>query len=494
MSPWSEEILQGRYQIIQLLQQRNSTLTYQALDLKTQQQVILKCLNIAQLQDWQSYELFERELKILAGLNHPRIPKLVDHFELEQSQPEQKRFSVLVLELIQGQTLRQRLNTGWLLDEASARDLLIQALEILIYLQSQPTPMIHRDIKPDNLMLDDHQQLYLLDFGAARSYHPDPSQTAVGTFGYMAPEQALGQPPLASSDLYALGMTALELLTRQAPQVLPRQDLHLDFQSLQSQGLLNVSAEFQNWLQQLVEPDPKQRFYNAQQALNRLKSGQSHSHRPAPGTHLLIRQFSDAGGQLIIQIYPSRISSLLQMPILKRLLVSLAFAIGIVWSCWLALFILLFWIDQFYYLLDGVANDQLSGITRQIVAGFDWLCRLFILWRVLRQAEAPLRLQTFKLEGILLTYQTEGWLSRRRRVFDLHQVSSLSVRASGMVIETQPLPFLAVQAPLQRWLRPYQVPAPLTEIEQQLIQTELKRYILQALPPDKARTLLDNSF
>lgn len=494
MMPWpAETLLQGRYRIVRELQQREATITYQALDLERQEPVILKCLNLGQLHDWQSYELFERELHVLAGLDHPRIPALRDHFELDQpgetgqSGQQNQRFAVLVLQLIAGQTLRERLQAGWRLNQDTARELAIQALEILIYLQSRQPPLIHRDIKPDNLLLDAENRLYLLDFGAARSYHHNPTHTAVGTFGYMAPEQALGQPPQPASDLYALGMTLVELLTRQSPQSLPRRDLHLDLQ-----GLLNVSPAFQHWLEQMLEPDAKQRLFNAQQALNRLESGQEpDSDRPLPGTRLSIRHTNQ---QLLIQIHPAPLRSLLQGPILKRLLLSLGFALGLVIFAWLCLFSLMVWVNEVQKLTGLSDYAQTAGWAHQLGQAFALLSRLFIVWWVLRQTEAPLRLQTLRLQGGQLSYEVAGCLSRRSRLFDLANITSLGVTASGMMIETRPKRFLPVQAPLQAWLRSYGVPAPLSGPEQLLLQSELKRYLRLTLSEDQARTLLDNSF
>lgn len=487
MSPWPADfVLNGRYQVMSCLQQREATTTYRALDLHSQQTVIIKCLNLQELQDWQAYQHYEQEVEVLAKLQHPRIPELLSHFELVT---DGQRQAVLVLQEINGQTLRERLQAGWKVNEATARDLAEQALAILNHLQNQQPPLVHRDIKPDNLLLDTDNQLYLLDFGAARN-SLNPSETVAGTFGYMAPEQALGQQAQPVSDLYALGMTLLELLTRQPPQQLPRKDLHIDFQ-----GLLNVSPTFQHWLEQMLEPDIKRRLFNAQEALNRLMSEQLPElgkSRPLAGTHLHLQPLPDG---VLLQIAPRPWQSLLQMPFLKVLLRSLGLAIVKVVVIWCFFIALVIGFDLMGFGIFGIEEAATnSAPSRWLASYLGTFCRLYIFWHVLRQVETPLRPQTLRLQGQYLSYEVAGWLSRRKLKFDLSQVRSLTISANGVTVEDKLLPFLPAQAPLQAWLCNKRIPAPLTDTEQQLLQREFKRHLRQHLPPATAQHLLSNSF
>lgn len=255
-------LLKQRYLPQRLLQSNAGHSTFQARDQISQETVILKQLHLAHLQDWSRLDLFEREVKTLASLDHPRIPRLRDHFQT----PGEPATLVLVQELIVGQTLSQHLQQG-LLNEAQARDLAEQILQILIYLQSFSSPVIHRDLKPDNLMLDAEGRAYLIDFGAVRDSALANNFTVAGTFGYMPPEQAAGQV-LPATDLYALGLTLVETLSGVPPHELPQDsDLRLDFRTA-----ITVSPHFLRWLEALTEPLAEQRPATAAEALHLLQS------------------------------------------------------------------------------------------------------------------------------------------------------------------------------------------------------------------------------
>ncbi|MBD2312308.1 protein kinase [Desertifilum sp. FACHB-1129] len=160
---------------------------------------------------------FQREAVILEqlGEGHPQIPQLYAYFA------EEGRF-YLVQEYIQGTTL----NAMAIATATEVRQLLTSLLSVLAYIHARG--VIHRDIKPNNVILrQDACQPVLIDFGAAKetmTLGMPPGESAlsiaIGTRGYMPPEQAAGKPTYAS-DLYSLGMTAIYLLTQQPPHVLP---------------------------------------------------------------------------------------------------------------------------------------------------------------------------------------------------------------------------------------------------------------------------------
>ncbi len=162
---------------------------------------------------------FGREAAVLAqlGTNHHQIPHFYDHFS------EAGNF-YLVQEWIEGTTLTQRVRQEGPLGPQAVASLLAKLLPVLTHLHENRT--IHRDIKPDNIILRAGSgQPVLIDFGAVKevmALNPNgrsavTGTVAIGTPGYMAPEQAAGRPVYAS-DLYALAMTALFLLTRRSPQ------------------------------------------------------------------------------------------------------------------------------------------------------------------------------------------------------------------------------------------------------------------------------------
>jgi tetratricopeptide (TPR) repeat protein len=260
-------ILKARYRLDKILGQGGFATTWQAQNLDTDTVCAIKEVNSALIGDWKSLELFEREAGVLSHLEHPHIPRLVEFFTLEeQGLPR----LYLVQEHIAGRSLSQLLNSGKFFNQAEAERIARAVLEVLVYLQSFSPPMIHRDIKPSNIMLDGSGKVWLIDFGAVRDQvreQQGSQPTVIGTFGYMPIEQIEGHATPAS-DLYALGMTLVHLLTRREPQSLEKKQLKVDFRPH-----VNISSAFANWIDQLIEPDVQRRFPTAQEALQQLHRG-----------------------------------------------------------------------------------------------------------------------------------------------------------------------------------------------------------------------------
>lgn len=255
------ETIADRYRITGTLGQGNSCITYAALDLHTQQPVALKALSLRHLSDWKALELFEREARILAQLDHPAIPRYLNFFQAES---ENDRSFYLVQQLAPGKSLAQLVQLGWQPDEDRVKQLAKTFLPILVYLQSLTPPVIHRDIKPHNILLNSKGQLFLVDFGSVQDAYRHTvmgGSTIVGTFGYMAPEQFRGQAVL-STDLYGLGTTLLFLLTGKSPADLPQRKLKLQFRDR-----VYLSPTFARWLERLIEPSKSDRFQDAAEAL-----------------------------------------------------------------------------------------------------------------------------------------------------------------------------------------------------------------------------------
>lgn len=262
------ELLHHRYRLIKTLHVREGHPTYLAEDTQSDPtsplQVIIKQLNLGQVKEWSELELFEREVNTLAQLKHPQIPKLLDHFR--DDSPEVSA-CYLVQTAIAGKTLRKTLDEEGPLNEAEVTALAHQILDILSYLHALNPPVIHRDIKPDNLIVDPQGQVHLIDFGAVRDATLMNQMTVAGTFGYMPPEQAAGQVKPAT-DIYALGVTLIEGLTGCAPHVLPQnQQLRLLYHDR-----VVLSDTFKRWLDVLTDPVIDQRPRNAQEALHWLKA------------------------------------------------------------------------------------------------------------------------------------------------------------------------------------------------------------------------------
>ncbi|MEA5464478.1 serine/threonine protein kinase [Leptothoe sp. PORK10 BA2] len=254
-------VVHNRYRILAILGQGGSSITYEAEDQIQGHLVAIKELSLRGLSDWKKLELFEREAQVLASLDHPGIPKYVDYFQVDT---HQNRYFYIVQALAKGPSLADLVATGQRFSEAETQQIAIEILQILEYLHALNPPIIHRDIKPQNIIRDDDGRIFLVDFGAVQTvYHNTIAfgSTVVGTFGYMAPEQFRGKA-YTNTDLYGLGATLLNLLTHQNPADLPQKRLRLDFRPA-----VTVSEEFSLWLEGLVEPGVEDRFESASTAL-----------------------------------------------------------------------------------------------------------------------------------------------------------------------------------------------------------------------------------
>jgi serine/threonine protein kinase len=259
------DIIAERYRIIDILGQGGVGITYKAQDLKSSQQVALKALSLRQMGDWKVLDLFEREARILAQLDHPAIPRYLDYFQVDT--PEDREFFI-AQELADGKSLADLVEIGWRTNESGVRRIATQILEILVYLHSLKPPVVHRDIKPQNLIWGQNAKIFLVDFGAVQDTYRSTfakGSTIIGTYGYMAPEQFLGQA-VPATDLYGLGATVLFLLTHRSPSDLPQERLKISFRSR-----IQVSEGLADWLEKMLEPDVEDRFSSAKEALEALR-------------------------------------------------------------------------------------------------------------------------------------------------------------------------------------------------------------------------------
>ena len=158
---------------------------------------------------------FEREANLLATLNHPSIPRIYDYFTEEDR-------SYLVLEFIHGKDLEAIINdTNGFLSEEQVLGWAIELCDVLSFLHAhKPDPIIFRDMKPSNIMINSAGNVILVDFGIARTFQTGQKGTMIGTEGYSPPEQYRGEAS-PTADLYALGATIHHALTRRDPRLEP---------------------------------------------------------------------------------------------------------------------------------------------------------------------------------------------------------------------------------------------------------------------------------
>lgn len=221
------DALFGRYRLVQKLGSGAQGEVWRAKTLKEDADVAIKMMYIQSVKNWKMYELFFREAQALQSLNIPGVAKFYEAVEdLEAPQP----VSVIVQEYIHGMSLARYIASGhrFLLSEIA--DIVIQLLDILDKIHNNVPSVIHRDVKPSNIMLQDidgNHKVWLIDFGAvANPQVKDGGSTLAGTYGYMAPEQLMGKP-VASSDFYSLGVLAFYLLSGVPPEQVEVQDFRL---------------------------------------------------------------------------------------------------------------------------------------------------------------------------------------------------------------------------------------------------------------------------
>jgi serine/threonine protein kinase len=264
-----EQVLQNRYQLQRQLGSNGVRQTWLALDLQAsdveKKQVAIKCLAFSETVQWDDLKLFQREGQVLQKLQHPQIPKYIDDFCIG----ENSLWYCLVQEYIPGESLKELLVLGKRFTENQVKEIAIQVLEILIELHELYPAILHRDIKPSNLIWGETGKIYLIDFGAVQDRISTEAATftIVGTYGYAPMEQFSGRA-VPASDLYALGVSLIHLLTGISPSDLPQSNLKIQFGDC-----VSLSPSFTSWLQKITEPAPENRFATARQAMDALNSG-----------------------------------------------------------------------------------------------------------------------------------------------------------------------------------------------------------------------------
>ncbi len=253
--------LQERYLVLALHGAGGMSSVYRSRDLHfpnvTKTVAVKEMINMAT--DPAMHEMivrnFEREADLLATLSHPAIPRIYDYFTHESS-------SYLVMEFIDGKDLEAVLRESEeFLPEDQVVKWAIELCDVLNYLHlHKPQPVIFRDVKPSNIMIDNHGSIRLIDFGIARIFQPGQKGTMIGTDGYAPPEQYRGEasPP---GDMYALGATLHHLLTRRDPRAEPP----FSFSERPIRDINDkVSPELEATINAALSYDPGDRFPTAE--------------------------------------------------------------------------------------------------------------------------------------------------------------------------------------------------------------------------------------
>jgi serine/threonine-protein kinase len=204
------ELIAGRYELEKLVGSGGMSNVFRAHDRLLERTVALKILHEQYTRDEDYVERFRREARAVAQLTHPNIVTVIDRGEQEGRQ-------FIVFEYIDGENLKELTNRGPL-DVREAIRLSLQVARALSFAHQRG--LVHRDVKPQNVLLNEDGQAKVTDFGIARSldvHGVTQTGTVLGTSDYIAPEQARGQKVDPKTDIYSLGVVLYELLTGDVP-------------------------------------------------------------------------------------------------------------------------------------------------------------------------------------------------------------------------------------------------------------------------------------
>ncbi|WP_237687430.1 Stk1 family PASTA domain-containing Ser/Thr kinase [Arthrobacter jiangjiafuii] len=217
----TERVLNGRYEIAELIGRGGMADVYLGRDIRLGRTVAIKVLRPDLARDPLFQSRFRREAQAVAGLNHPAIVSVYDTGDQEspQSSPEDVRLPFIVMEYVAGRTLRDMVKAGDVSPE-KAVDYVLGVLSALEY--SHRSGIVHRDIKPANVMVTPEGGVKVMDFGIARAMADSAAtmtqtQAVIGTAQYLSPEQARGETVDARSDLYSAACLLFELLASRPP-------------------------------------------------------------------------------------------------------------------------------------------------------------------------------------------------------------------------------------------------------------------------------------
>ncbi len=260
-------LLKKGYSYISMIGEGSNGKTYKGRNLKTGEIVAIKALKFSN--NLKNYELFKREADVLKSISNPGVPRFYDYIAEEGQFTE----CWLVQEYIQGRSLldmiQEKQATGKHFSEIEMLKHLTECAEIIQTLQMcYMPPIIHRDIKPSNILIreteKDGYRVCLIDFGAvANPERRNVNSTVAGTVGYMPPEQLIGDCAI-QSDYYALGATALHMLTGIVPSDFPSDGFTLLYEDKLKSIMPNISEDILYILKSLLAPQIADRPHDAE--------------------------------------------------------------------------------------------------------------------------------------------------------------------------------------------------------------------------------------
>ena len=254
-----------KYRIIRQLGEGANGITWLAVNQINGLLVAIKSLRLSMAEDFKSFELFRREAEVLSSIETPGVPKFYESVISDTAGAG----CYIVQEYIDAPSLLDLLKKKKRLSEEETLQIMKAVADILIALHmNYAPPIIHRDIKPSNILCEwsgGLQRVWLIDFGAvANPQTKSGGSTIAGTYGYMAPEQMMGNCTIAS-DYYALGATALHLLTGIEPYKLSSDVFQLRFSDALDAHAPETSSQMRELLSVLLAPKEADRPHNTKE-------------------------------------------------------------------------------------------------------------------------------------------------------------------------------------------------------------------------------------
>jgi hypothetical protein len=250
------QVLNNRYRVVKLLGQGGFGAVYRAWDINLNRPCAVKeNLDISP----EARRQFAREATVLANLSHPNLPRVTDHFSI------QDQGQYLVMDYVEGEDLATLVQRDGKVQTEQALTWISQVADALTYLHSRKPPVVHRDIKPANIRITPDGRAMLVDFGLVKIYNPN-MQTTLGaravTPGYAPPEQYGRGSTDPRTDIYALGATLYKLLTGQEPLESVQR---MAGREMASVGQLSdsVPPAVSQAIERSMRLEPSQRFQNA---------------------------------------------------------------------------------------------------------------------------------------------------------------------------------------------------------------------------------------
>jgi serine/threonine-protein kinase len=273
-----ETLVDERYRVIERVGSGGMADVYAAEDLQLGRRVALKMLHRRFAEDQEFVERFRREASAAAGLQHPNVVQVYDRGAWDGT-------SYIAMEFLEGKNLKQIIRETGPLHPSSAVDIAVQILRAIRFAHKRG--VIHRDIKPHNVIVDGEGRAKVTDFGIARAGASDMTETGaiMGTAQYLSPEQAQGHPISAAADLYSVGIVLYEMLTGRVPfeaesaVTIALKQVNEDPQAIRAVNP-EVSPELEDVVLRALRKDPRERYVDADDFIEALEGVRDLPARP----------------------------------------------------------------------------------------------------------------------------------------------------------------------------------------------------------------------